>query len=86
MQSSADSKPGLVRGLGLGSAFCVVAGSVIGSGVFLVASDIAKALPSPAQALSVWVVAGVGLQPAGRASAHEQSLYFIKTFFIVLIG
>ncbi|MBI4349351.1 MAG: amino acid permease [Elusimicrobia bacterium] len=50
--------PGLVRGLGLGSAFCVVAGSVIGSGVFLVATDIAKSVPSPLQALSVWVLAG----------------------------
>ena len=37
-----SDRPGLVRGLGLGSAFCVVAGSVIGSGVFLVASDISR--------------------------------------------
>jgi APA family basic amino acid/polyamine antiporter len=34
-------------------------GAVIGSGVFLVASDIMTAVPSPVPGLSVWVVAGL---------------------------
>jgi APA family basic amino acid/polyamine antiporter len=56
----------LVRELGFFSAYCFVAGSVIGSGVFLVAADIAATgkersvlLAEPFWALSVWLVAGV---------------------------
>lgn len=52
-------KATLNRTLGLTSAVCLVAGAVIGSGVFLVASDIMGAVPSPAAGLSVWVVAGL---------------------------
>ena len=49
----------LERRLGLLSAVCLTAGPVIGSGVFLVAADIARAVPSPKAGLSVWLVAGV---------------------------
>ncbi len=52
-------KPALERSLGLGSAISVVTGGVIGSAIFLVATDISKQLPSPWVALSVWVVAGL---------------------------
>ena len=52
-------KTTLSRSLGLTSAVSLVAGSVIGSGVFLVASDILRAVPSPIPGLSVWVVAGL---------------------------
>lgn len=57
--SSASNQPQLERALGLGSAFFMVTGSVIGSGVFLVASDIANAVPSLWWGLSTWVVAGL---------------------------
>lgn len=49
----------LLRALGPWSCVSVVAGSVIGSGVFLVASDIMRAVPDPSAALSVWAVAGL---------------------------
>lgn len=52
-------KTTLSRSLGLSSAVSLVAGSVIGSGVFLVASDILRAVPSPVPGLSVWLIAGV---------------------------
>jgi basic amino acid/polyamine antiporter, APA family len=48
----------LVRKLGPWSSFFVCIGSVIGSGIFLVATDISSALNSPLAALSVWLVAG----------------------------
>src|SRR5687767_13481928 len=64
------NNPTLVRGLKLGSATAVVAGSVIGSGVFLVAADIAKELPSPAMALAVWIVAGLISLMGGLAFAE----------------
>lgn len=53
-----DSKPQLERALGLASTFFMVTGAVIGSGVFLVASDIAKSVSNPFWGLSTWVVAG----------------------------
>ncbi len=49
----------LERKLKLGSAVAVTAGSIIGSGIFLVAAEIARVVPSPAAALSVWAVAGL---------------------------
>lgn len=49
----------LDRKLKLGSACAVTAGSVIGSGIFLVAAEIARVVPSPGAALSVWAVAGL---------------------------
>lgn len=52
-------QPTLLRALGPWSSVSVVAGSVIGSGVFLVASDIARAVPDVATGLSVWLVAGL---------------------------
>lgn len=55
----AEEQPTLVRGLGLFSAFAVVAGSCIGSGVFLVASDVSRVVPAPLLALSVWLMAGL---------------------------
>jgi basic amino acid/polyamine antiporter, APA family len=54
-----SARPELVRTLGLGTAFSVLTGSVIGSGVFLVAADIGKSVPSPWGALAVWLAAGV---------------------------
>src|SRR5215813_12870594 len=49
----------LVRGLGVGSAFAVVVGGVIGSAVFLVAADIRASLSSPIWAVGVWIAAGL---------------------------
>ena len=49
----------LHRCLGFTSAYFILVGSVIGSGVFLVAAEIATAVPSPALALAVWVAAGL---------------------------
>lgn len=48
----------LVRRIGPWSSYFICMGSVIGSGIFLVASDIAAAVPSPFAGLMVWLVAG----------------------------
>ena len=53
------SEDGLVRGLGAGSALAAVVGSVIGSGVFLVAANIGASVPSPIWGMSVWIAAGL---------------------------
>jgi APA family basic amino acid/polyamine antiporter len=48
----------LARGLGLVSATTLVMGSMIGSGVFIVAADIARIVESPALLIAAWLVTG----------------------------
>src|SRR6266487_1490476 len=53
----ADQK--LVRGLGLLDSTMLVAGSMIGSGIFIVSADIARLVGSAGWLLVVWAVTGV---------------------------
>jgi amino acid transporter len=55
----ASNKPELVRGLGLWSATAIVIGDTIGTGVFLVGSDMARAVGAARLALAAWILAGV---------------------------
>jgi basic amino acid/polyamine antiporter, APA family len=48
-----------VRGLGLLDSTMLVAGSMIGSGIFIVSADIARQVGSAGWLLAVWVVSGV---------------------------
>src|SRR5499425_2954643 len=48
-----------VRGLGLLDSTMLVAGSVIGSGIFIVSADIARLVGSSGWLLVVWAVTGV---------------------------
>jgi basic amino acid/polyamine antiporter, APA family len=50
---------GLVKGLGLVDATTIVMGSMIGSGIFIVAADIARQVQSPGALLTTWVVTAV---------------------------
>jgi APA family basic amino acid/polyamine antiporter len=50
---------GFIRGLGLWDATAVVAGSMIGSGIFIVSADIARQVGAPGWLLVVWLIAGV---------------------------
>src|SRR4029453_16079674 len=60
MQPSVARKaPHLIRGLGLWSAGAVIVGSMIGQAVFLVASDMARELGSPATVIAVWIIGGI---------------------------
>src|SRR5213079_3729363 len=49
---------GFIRGLGLLDSTMLVAGSMIGSGIFIVSSIIARQVGSPGWLLVVWVVTG----------------------------
>src|SRR5215211_7952889 len=49
----------LVRGLGLLDSTMIVAGSMIGSGIFIVSSIIARQVGSPGWLLVVWIVTGL---------------------------
>ena len=50
---------GFVKAMTLTDATMLVAGSMIGSGIFIVSADIARSLPSPFWLLVAWVVTGV---------------------------
>src|SRR5581483_1535507 len=50
---------GLRPGLSLFDAITIVAGSMIGSGIFIVSADIARQTGSPAGLLAVWLAAGL---------------------------
>jgi len=52
---SSESKPTLVRGLGLLDSVLLLVSGIIGSSIFLTAKDIAGPLPQPALFLLVWV-------------------------------
>src|SRR2546428_8793769 len=53
------AETGLVRGLGLFDATMIVVGSMIGSGIFIVAADIARQTGSPGGLLLTWILTGL---------------------------
>src|SRR5579864_5437017 len=55
-ESSTNSKPTLVRGLGLLDSVLLLVSGIIGSSIFLTAKDIATPLPHPVLFLLVWVL------------------------------
>lgn len=58
---------GLEARLGPFDATALVAGSMIGSGIFIVSADIARRLPGPGWLLLVWVLAGLLTVAAARS-------------------
>src|SRR5947208_13173499 len=54
-----DKATGFVRGLGLIDSTMIVAGSMIGSGIFIVSADIARQVGSTGWLLMAWVVTGL---------------------------
>src|SRR2546421_5395773 len=61
---------GFIRGLGLLDSTMIVAGSMIGSGIFIVSGGISKQVGSPGWLLVVWIVTGV-LTVVGALSYGE---------------
>ncbi len=59
MQVSKASQPTLRRALGLWSAIAIIIGTAIGSGIFLVPSDMIKAVGTPSMVFVVWIFGGV---------------------------
>jgi APA family basic amino acid/polyamine antiporter len=54
-----DKRTGFVRGLGLLDSTMIVAGSMIGSGIFIVSSIISQQVGSPGWLLVVWLITGL---------------------------
>jgi APA family basic amino acid/polyamine antiporter len=57
--TAAPSETKFVQGLGLLDSTMIVAGSMIGSGIFIVSADIARQVGSPGWLLIVWIVTGL---------------------------
>src|SRR5215469_9402959 len=56
---SEPSQSGMVKGLGLFDATMIVAGSMIGSGIFIVSADISQQVKSPGLLIVIWLLSGV---------------------------
>ncbi|RPH54236.1 amino acid permease, partial [bacterium] len=65
-----SSGPGLVRGLSTLDGALLTIGSVVGTGIFLTTSDMARVLPHPGLILLVWLAGGL-LTLAGALTYGE---------------
>src|SRR5438128_32692 len=54
-----DQKTGFIRGLGLLDSTTIVAGSMIGSGIFLVSAEMSRQVGSPGWLLVAWIITGL---------------------------
>jgi APA family basic amino acid/polyamine antiporter len=54
-----DKSTGFIRGLGLMDSTTIVAGSMIGSGIFIVSSEMSRQVGSPGWLLVAWVITGL---------------------------
>jgi APA family basic amino acid/polyamine antiporter len=66
---------GLVRALGAWDGALITIGAVVGTGIFLTTSDMARALPHPGLILLVWLVGGL-LALAGALTYAELGVLF----------
>jgi len=57
--SSTSDRSELIRGLGLWSATAIVIGDTIGTGIFLVSSDMARTVGSARLVFAAWIIGGV---------------------------
>src|SRR5882672_1497605 len=57
--TSTKNEPGFVRALGLFDGTMIVVGSMIGSGIYIVAADISRQTGSPAGLLLTWIFTGL---------------------------
>ncbi len=80
---------GLLKSLGLTDATALVVGSMIGSGIFIVAADISRQVASPVLMLSTWVITAVltviaalsyGELAAAMPQAGGQYVYLREAF------
>src|SRR3954465_15398460 len=58
-QTPESSNNKFIQGLGLLDSTMLVAGSMIGSGIFIFSAEIARPVGSPGWLLVVWIIAGV---------------------------
>ncbi|HEV3116748.1 MAG TPA: amino acid permease, partial [Gemmataceae bacterium] len=57
--ATTEKATGFVRGLGLLDSTMIVAGSMIGSGIFIVSADMSRQVGAPGWLLVAWLLTGV---------------------------
>lgn len=72
---SAAPSSGFRRDLGLFDATMIVAGSMIGSGIFIVSADIARLVQTPFWLMAVWVATGLLTVVAALASGELAGMF-----------
>lgn len=72
-----DGRPTLVQGLSAWDGALITMGSILGTGIFLTTSDIARVLPHPGLILFVWIIGGL-LTLAGALTYAELGAMFPK--------
>jgi basic amino acid/polyamine antiporter, APA family len=70
-----EARPGLVRGLGTWDGALLTIGSIVGTGIFLTTSDMARVLPHSGLILGVWLAGGL-LTLAGALTYGELGAMF----------
>ena len=89
MARSTEVDTGLVKGLGLLDATTLVVGSMVGSGIFIVAADIARQVQSPGLMILTWVITALltitaalsyGELAAAMPQAGGQYVYLREAF------
>ena len=70
IETEHETREGFIRGLGLLDSTMIVAGSMIGSGIFIVSADIARQVGSPGWLLVVWIL--TGLLTVGAALSYGE--------------
>ncbi len=69
------SQPELRRALGWGDTASLTFGSVVGTGIFLTAGDVARALPHPLLILAAWIAGGLLVLAGALAYAELGAAY-----------
>ena len=70
-----QTNEGFIRGLGLLDSTMIVAGSMIGSGIFIVSADIGRRVGSPGWLLVVWIVTGLLTMIGALHSDDHRDIY-----------
>jgi len=73
--TSAKSEPGFVRAIGLFDGTMIVVGSMIGSGIFIVAADISRQTGSAGGLLLTWILTGLLTISAALSYGELASLF-----------
>ena len=75
VQSAKKEEPGFVRAIGLFDGTMIVVGSMIGSGIFIVAADITRVTGSPGGLLLTWIITGLLTITAALAYGELAALF-----------
>jgi len=75
VQKTKTEEPGFVRAIGLFDGTMIVVGSMIGSGIFIVAADISRVTGSPGGLLLTWILTGLLTISAALAYGELAALF-----------